>query len=57
MVKVKKEIIKKEYIQQKSKRFVKKKRAKESFQEGMDVASTFEGPGPGPDTFEGVGMV
>jgi hypothetical protein len=33
MVKVKKEIIKKEYIQQKSKRFVKKKnkRAKESF--------------------------
>jgi hypothetical protein len=23
----------------------------------MDVASTFEGPGPGPDTFEGVGMV
>jgi hypothetical protein len=41
----------------KEQKFCLKKKAKESFQEGMDVASTFEGPGPGPDTFEGVGMV
>jgi hypothetical protein len=40
----------------KEQKFCLKKKAKESFQEGMDVASTFEGPGPGPDAFGGFGM-